>query len=317
MLRALSQTCRLLRALALPRLWKVTHVKTVDELGRLRQTLRISPSVAQHIKSFCFLWKMDGDIWSFEEYEEEEGTFLELAFRNRWLMWEVLRQKLGCEIERRGGDGRAYFVYDEDEYYEPWAPKNVVVGEPRERGPTYSGPDGSGDDRLIENAEQFISSMSEILVQLVRLETFGWDTPMTPIPAKAFKTLSELKLSSLRLDMSKRQGNTHACEYQSGVQRSSEYLGQHLSTGADACRLAQLHSGNSHLISLLSLSTLKIGTLTIQTSMCKNRKKQISHRSSCLPPPTLFSHTKLGGCFTARLRHAQSQLRRAEVISRA
>lgn len=39
-LRVLSHTCRSLRAYALPLLWGVVHVDTLDELGRLRDAPR-------------------------------------------------------------------------------------------------------------------------------------------------------------------------------------------------------------------------------------------------------------------------------------
>lgn len=55
-LRALSQTCKGIQSVVLPILWQTVHLDTVAELGRLRETLRVSPHLAYHIRSFCFLW---------------------------------------------------------------------------------------------------------------------------------------------------------------------------------------------------------------------------------------------------------------------
>lgn len=55
-LRSLSNTCRKLRALALPALWSAVDVSTIDELGRLRETLRVNPSIALLIRQFPFMW---------------------------------------------------------------------------------------------------------------------------------------------------------------------------------------------------------------------------------------------------------------------
>lgn len=55
-LRALSQTCKSLQSVVLPFLWQNVQLDTVAELGRLRETLRVSPHLAYHIRSFCFIW---------------------------------------------------------------------------------------------------------------------------------------------------------------------------------------------------------------------------------------------------------------------
>lgn len=55
LLRALSQTCREFRAIALPRLWRVVHVASSSELHRLRCTLDDVPELARHIRVFAFV----------------------------------------------------------------------------------------------------------------------------------------------------------------------------------------------------------------------------------------------------------------------
>lgn len=54
-LRALSQTCRSLRAFTLPMLWAECHISRVAELPRLVQTLRSSPHIAGYVRSFHVL----------------------------------------------------------------------------------------------------------------------------------------------------------------------------------------------------------------------------------------------------------------------
>lgn len=54
-LRSLSSTCTTLRHLALPRLWAVVEVKSVLELDVLYEALRITPSVALHIRQLTIL----------------------------------------------------------------------------------------------------------------------------------------------------------------------------------------------------------------------------------------------------------------------
>lgn len=93
-LRALSQTCTRLRAFTLPLLWAILHVATIDELARLRETLRVSPHLARYARSFCFMWDMGDELRSdrkrwFEPYAPEEGSLLDFAFRNRTKLWRT------------------------------------------------------------------------------------------------------------------------------------------------------------------------------------------------------------------------------------
>lgn len=96
-LRFLSQTCRSLRAYSLDLLWEVVHVKSIDELGRLRQTLRVSPHIARYVRCFCFIWWIPDASWM-DEYPEKEGTLLDFAFCDRQQVFEEFAQRHGCEI---------------------------------------------------------------------------------------------------------------------------------------------------------------------------------------------------------------------------
>lgn len=51
---SLSQTCKTLRALALPVLWSTVDIRTVDELARITKTLTASPSLAAYVRHFRF-----------------------------------------------------------------------------------------------------------------------------------------------------------------------------------------------------------------------------------------------------------------------
>lgn len=70
-LRSLSQTCRVLRELALARLWSIVHVQSAQELGRVHESLKITPSIASHVRSFCFLW----DFYFCENRQEHDSVF--------------------------------------------------------------------------------------------------------------------------------------------------------------------------------------------------------------------------------------------------
>lgn len=132
-LRALSQTCKSLRAYTLPMLWSVVHIKTLRELGELRDVLREAPYIAPLIRHFTFLWNMNGDFEKCSPYPNEHGTVLDMAFVDRGALWEETRQSValrseavGSDLGRRinyrvlavGGERSPYFWWEES-YYEP------------------------------------------------------------------------------------------------------------------------------------------------------------------------------------------------------
>lgn len=80
-LRALSQTCRSLRAFTLPLLWSVVHVEELDELARLRETFRVSPHLARHVHCFCFSWPTGLLPYTYDHLLEDAGTFLDLELQ--------------------------------------------------------------------------------------------------------------------------------------------------------------------------------------------------------------------------------------------
>lgn len=57
MLHSFAQTCRYLRAFALPSLWSVCHIRSVQQLRCIREALRASPHLARRIRSFSLAWR--------------------------------------------------------------------------------------------------------------------------------------------------------------------------------------------------------------------------------------------------------------------
>lgn len=124
-LRALSHTCRRLRRLALPLLWAVFQVRTVDELGRLRDVLREAPYIAPLIQQFTFMWTMNGDYRRCDPYSAEHGSLLDMAFIDRGALWEQTRKQHRCKIDFFNYHSTrpiAYFKHNEHIYVEPGEP---------------------------------------------------------------------------------------------------------------------------------------------------------------------------------------------------
>lgn len=198
-LHALYQTCRLLRALLQPQLWAAVHVDSVARLGRLRETLRISPHLAQLVRCFHFSWEYD-DAVDLDVYPAEEGTLLDMAFRNRRNMWRDYAKKYKARIEPDNGWVQA-FHHNDEKFQEP----GITGG--------FKGPDGKGEDCRIKNPTQLIDSIVEVVAQLSVLETFHWDTEIMPMPAGVFDALAKLKsLTALHVSMSSARGNVDSCE---------------------------------------------------------------------------------------------------------
>lgn len=237
-LRSLSQTCRSLRAFTLTLLWSVVHVHTIDQLGRLRETLRVSPSIGKLVRSFCFSWHMDHDTDACDHLPEHEGSLLDLAFRDRWTIWNQLRQDLGLEaewIELEGGGPRVWgFAKGDTCYHAPgrpllidydrWSEEPPVVdaSRPRQGG---KGPDGFGEDRLIKTPEQLNDCLSEVIEHLSRLETLGWSCAVTQMPQRACRALAKLDtLRNMCYTMYAWRGTVHLGEYSQNVDLPQERL---------------------------------------------------------------------------------------------
>lgn len=93
-LRALSQTCQHLRAFTLPLVWTRVEVKTVRQLGQLRELLRAAPFIASFIKRFCFTWTMGGDVNMSDccdiFHETLNMDILVCAFVDRIKIWDLI-----------------------------------------------------------------------------------------------------------------------------------------------------------------------------------------------------------------------------------
>lgn len=149
--------------------------------------------------------------------DKEEGTSLDLAFRDRMQMWDGMMK--ANEVGLVDGFNELVLCKDlwaappgENSWWETVEEQGVVEYSwlAGQRG---RGPDGAGEDRLIKNAEQFTQCITEVVVQLPSLETFGGETPVLPIPRGVFDLLARLRtLTDLRLVFSTFRGNLSTCE---------------------------------------------------------------------------------------------------------
>lgn len=215
MLWSLSHTCQQLRIVALPLLWKTVYIAKVETLGQMYLLLDVSPGIAQHIRTFCFDWKLepDNDRLDLALYPAEEGTMLDLAFRDRFQLWEEYKKRHGCEgkvnILRTDIDSdtaNLYFTNEDGLWFE--APGHCVAEPDVEhtlecylaRRVGGSGPDGEGEDRLIKTAAQFRGCIIETVARL-SLTRFEWTSWVTPLPVAAFNLVranSDLNILQLR-----------------------------------------------------------------------------------------------------------------------
>lgn len=193
----------------------------VEELGRLLETLRASPSIARHVRSFVFLWDVGLDLaWYKSWAKTTNATVLELVFSDRFAIWDNLRQSLGCEAQAHSDDDELYFTHDGKTHY---APGYLLPNINRAARYGYdfnhdeprlgcSGPDGMGEDRLIKTPEQLQDALVELVRSFTSLETFGWRT-FIRMPQGVFDALASLStLTSLHIDLHSYGGVAHARE---------------------------------------------------------------------------------------------------------
>lgn len=245
LLRSLSQTCRSLRAYVLPLLWRTVHISSISELGRLRDILRSTPSIAPLVRHFSFFWDMNEDYHRCNPYSEEHGTLLDMAFIDRGALWERIRDENNCKarsryVKHRFNRPTNFFELDEATYLEPgelprsadednrFSDYNELLDDDEWRAANRewdlvehscypyaganinrSGPDGKGEDRRIKNASDFISCMEELMIQIApTLVNFGWWCPVTQITPRIFEALKDAKeLSILYPDWTFHRGN--------------------------------------------------------------------------------------------------------------
>lgn len=244
MLRSLAQTCRSLRAFVLPLLWEVVHIVSLNQLGRLREVLRVSPDLAHHVRSFVFVWNMgilDGECaHHYEHYPADHGSLLDMAFRNRSRMWETFARKHRCEIlqhdseseEESDSDGenyasifkgkRHYFRHNGQTFEQPGEHPFAMPGhrtltdmlKPTDgRKFLVSGPDGKGEDRRIKSPVQFYECLNEVVAQLTSIETFGWCSHIAPMSSEVYNVLKRLpNLQNLHVRFSAHRGALCTCE---------------------------------------------------------------------------------------------------------
>lgn len=206
----------------MPHIWHCVDVETVKQLGKLRELLEASPSIALHIKDFSFSWSMGEDYMWFDDYPQETGTLLELAFRDRFQVWDDLRTELEATAKwhRDESPPILYFKHGGVEYTAPGR-CHAVEGQFRQlkydrKAPREGadGPDGDGEDERIKTPEQLIDCAVEVVGKLASLQKFSWTTPVLPMPAGVFQALSNLTtpLNSLHLDLTKARSHVQACK---------------------------------------------------------------------------------------------------------
>lgn len=183
-------------------MWVRVEITTVRQLGELRELFKGAPGLAALIRSFRLLWHMDGDCTHYRLEPMCGFTALDCAFRNRL---EIFNRRVKTEAPYldhellRCGDGSTY----EPPGSEPdWVAVAKVgpLGYDWLQGARGSGPDGKGEDKLIKNATQFTQCINEVVNLLTSLETFGWETKVSPMPQGVFDALARLTtLTDLRL----------------------------------------------------------------------------------------------------------------------
>lgn len=182
-LRALSQTCRRLRTLALPILWSLVCISTVDELGRCVDAFRDMPGTASYVQRFSFTWCMNGDWNKMEPYADEYGSLLDMAFIDRGEAWDRVWE---AAKPRKYPERVQSFQHEGRNYQQPGL---RTSSEKQAANLDRSGPDGLGEDQRINNPNKFNEAISEIVVQLKSLTAFSWRSPVTAPPSGVLEAL--------------------------------------------------------------------------------------------------------------------------------
>lgn len=146
----------------------------------------------------------DADVC--DRWKEVDGTLLDLAFCDRFKVWDDLRQQHGHQVHRAKTNKRFpglpqwYFDHDDTRYFAPgrYPKKEKDWNIASQRRTRVSGPDGKGEDGLIKNAEQLTSCVNEVIGQLSSLQAFGWRCSLPLLPEVSFNALRALSsLTSL------------------------------------------------------------------------------------------------------------------------
>lgn len=207
---ALARTCRCLRALALPVLWSSLSIERVHDLARLHKILQVSPYLGQYVQSFVFDWTLPG-IEKYNFYPESEGTMLDLAFRNRWELWNNLLQSTSSQIETND-EGR-YFVWDDAEFNEPMLTLDRFTDLDLDPPQEDDGPDSEGEDCFIASPHELITCLVEVVELLPSLKAFTWKSPVLTVPTGVLTALEKLEtLRSFSADIHIGRTVSHAGE---------------------------------------------------------------------------------------------------------
>lgn len=220
--RTLSRTCRSLRAFVQPYLWEIVQFETVDELGKLAEALRAEPHLGAYIRHFKFSWWMNVDSRYCEPYPKEHGTLLDMAFIDRGELWDRARQEFGGLLRGNRAEGW-YFDHDGTRYNQPGMESELVLGKFKDDQPTSmepedveslainkerSGPDGLGEDARIKSAKDFDDVFSEVAAQLTSVQSFQWQSRVTPMPVGVFEALRTAKhLAAFHFNLAVNRGN--------------------------------------------------------------------------------------------------------------
>lgn len=255
MLRSLSHVSQRLRQFVLPVLWEEVIIRSIRRLGILQELLRVSPSIAQLIKSFRFVWNLEEGYHRYQGTGlwTEQGTILELVFKDRLQLWHKLRERHGGAVEiNTGADERAttvYFEHGNQKYYTPGKPSQIQAARGAFGQPVYDwstplqggkGPDGDGEDERVKDPQELQGCITEIVERLPLLEVFDWSTGIMPMPRGVFNALSKLEsLTSLAVQVESQWERCliHNCECDSS--RCSESAARRAPVSSDTSSLAR------------------------------------------------------------------------------
>lgn len=88
------------------------------------------PYLARYVRSFFWLWDMEGDSFKMDGYSKKEGSLLSMAFRDRLQMYakeKSKNQRARCQVSNRGTVFAESYFFDDNgrKFSKPgWAEKS-------------------------------------------------------------------------------------------------------------------------------------------------------------------------------------------------